>query len=58
VCRSQPPAMSFSVSPLEITDAQILYASGRDVPILLKNSLIWMGDFSYENPTALYFTYK
>jgi hypothetical protein len=50
--------MSFSVSPLEITDAQILYASGRDVPILLKNSLIWMGDFSYENPTALYFTYK
>ena len=24
--------MHFSVSPLEKTDAQILYASGRDVP--------------------------
>jgi hypothetical protein len=25
--------MLFSVSPLEKTDAQILYASGRDVPV-------------------------
>jgi hypothetical protein len=33
VCRSLPPTLRISVSPLEITDAQIIYASGRDVPL-------------------------
>jgi hypothetical protein len=32
VCRSQPPAIHFSVSPLEITDAQMPLARGRVVP--------------------------
>jgi hypothetical protein len=32
MCRSLPPTMQFSVSPLEKTDAQIHYVSGRVVP--------------------------
>jgi len=32
VCRSLPPTMCFSVSPLEKTDPQIPFTRGRDVP--------------------------
>ena len=34
------------------------FLSVRCVPILLKNSLIWMQSFSAENQTARNFTYK
>ena len=32
MCRSLPPGMLFSVSPIEKADAQILYVRVRDVP--------------------------
>jgi hypothetical protein len=32
VCRFRPPATHFSVSPMEKTDAQILFARGGKVP--------------------------
>jgi hypothetical protein len=33
MCRSRPPALSVSESPLEKTDAQILYVRGRIVKL-------------------------
>jgi hypothetical protein len=32
MCRSLPPAMLFSVSPIEKADAQIPFTRGREVP--------------------------
>ena len=39
-------------------DTYELFIRGNYRQILLKNSLIWMGDFPYENQTTLYLTYK
>jgi hypothetical protein len=39
-------------------DARELAVSGRNVPILLKNSIIWVRDFSGEIQTTLNLTYK
>jgi hypothetical protein len=39
VCRTLPPAIRFSASPLQKTDPQNQIINGKNRPILLKNSI-------------------
>jgi hypothetical protein len=43
-CRSLPPAIRFSMSPMEITDAQMPLARGRVVPTAVARRIPYLGD--------------